>query len=210
MSMYMEDTIAAVATAFGEGGIGIVRISGSKAKEIMDNLFVSKHCQFETHIGNRQLVYGHILDPQSKSPVDEVMAVFMQGPATYTREDVAEIQCHGSTVSLRKILTLVLESGARLAEPGEFTKRAFLNGRIDLSQAEAVIDVVRAKTDKSFQAAIDQLEGTLSRRVRQLRSELMDILVKLTVNIDYPDEDIEELTYEEWIESISSIGDKLD
>ena len=206
----MEDTIAAIATAYGEGGIGIVRISGTKAKQILDDLFVPVHLQDPAHIANRQLVYGHIMDPDSKAVVDEVMAVFMKEPATYTREDVAEIQCHGSTVSLRKILALVLSRGARLAEPGEFTKRAFLNGRIDLSQAEAVIDVVRAKTDVSFQTAMNQLEGGLSRRVRDLRSELMDILVKLAVNIDYPDEDIEELTYEELIDSLKVIGDKID
>ena len=206
----MEETIAAIATAYGEGGIGIVRISGPDAKQILDDLFVPMHLQDAARIVNRQLVYGHIMDPDDNTVVDEVMAVFMKAPATYTREDVAEIQCHGSTVSLRKILSLVLDRGARLAEPGEFTKRAFLNGRIDLSQAEAVIDVVRAKTDKSFQTAMNQLEGNLSRRVRDLRKQLMDILVKLAVNIDYPDEDIEELTYEELIDSLTLIGDKID
>ncbi len=205
----MEDTIAAIATAYGEGGIGIVRISGSKAKQILDELFVPGHLQSAAHIVNRQLVYGHIIDPDMNTVVDEVMAVYMKEPATYTREDVVEIQCHGSTVSLRKILSLVLAREARLAEPGEFTKRAFLNGRIDLSQAEAVIDVVRAKTDKSFQTAMNQLEGSLSRRVRDLRKQLMDILVKLAVNIDYPDEDIEELTYDELIDSLKSIGDNV-
>ena len=118
----------------------------------------------------------------------------MKGPATYTTEDVAEIDCHGSMVSLKNTLGLVLRKGARLAEPGEFTKRAFLNGRIDLSQAEAVIDVVKAKTDKSFDVAISQLEGGLSLRVGQVRSLLLDLLVDITVNIDYPDEDIEEIT----------------
>ncbi len=206
----MEDTIAAIATAYGEGGIGIVRISGEKAEEILKALFVPLQFQDTAYIENRRLIYGHILDPDSKTTVDEAMAVFMKGPATYTREDVAEIQCHGSIVSLCKILSLTLGLGARLAEPGEFTKRAFLNGRIDLSQAEAVIDVVRAKTDKSFQTAMNQLEGSLSRKVKELRNGLMDILVKLAVNIDYPDEDIEELAYEELIDSLSLIGDELD
>jgi tRNA modification GTPase len=206
----MEDTIAAIATAFGEGGIGIVRISGTKAEKILQELFVPAHLQDATRIVNRQLTYGHILDPESNTVVDEVMAVFMRAPFTYTKEDVAEIQCHGSIVSLRKILSLVLDRGARLAEPGEFTKRAFLNGRIDLSQAEAVIDVVRAKTEKSFEMAMSQLEGSLSRKVRELRSQLMDVLVKLAVNIDYPDEDIEEYTYEELIDSLSLIGDEID
>ena len=206
----MEDTVAAIATAFGEGGIGIVRISGTKAKDILQKLFVPERLQDSTHIVNRQLTYGHIVDPETKSVVDEVMAVFMEAPHTYTKEDVAEIQCHGSVVSLRKILSLVLAQGARLAEPGEFTKRAFLNGRIDLSQAEAVIDLVRAKTDKSFEAAVNQLEGSISRKVKELRGRLMDILVNLAVNIDYPDEDIEEITYEELIKSLSLIGDDID
>jgi tRNA modification GTPase len=169
----MEDTVAAIATAFGEGGIGIVRISGTKAKDILQKLFVPERLQDSTHIVNRQLTYGHIVDPETKSVVDEVMAVFMEAPHTYTKEDVAEIQCHGSVVSLRKILSLVLAQGARLAEPGEFTKRAFLNGRIDLSQAEAVIDLVRAKTDKSFEAAVNQLEGSISRKVKELRGWLI-------------------------------------
>lgn len=206
----MEDTIAAIATAFGEGGIGIVRISGTKAEEILQELFVPAHLQDAKHIVNRQLTYGHILDPETKTVVDEVMAVFMKAPHTYTKEDVAEIQCHGSIVSLRKILSLVLARGARLAEPGEFTKRAFLNGRIDLSQAEAVIDLVRAKTEKGFETAMSQLEGSISRKVKELRGRLMDVLVNLAVNIDYPDEDIEEITYEELIDSLSLIGDYID
>ncbi|HPO04350.1 MAG TPA: tRNA uridine-5-carboxymethylaminomethyl(34) synthesis GTPase MnmE [Bacillota bacterium] len=206
----MEDTIAAIATAFGEGGIGIVRISGTKAGQILNDLFLPKSLQDATHIVNRQLTYGHIIDPYNKTVVDEVMAVFLKSPFTYTKEDVVEIQCHGSVVSLRKILSLVLNRGARLAEPGEFTKRAFLNGRIDLSQAEAVIDLIRAKTERSFDTAMSQLEGKLSQRIKDLRKQLMDILVKLAVNIDYPDEDIEEFTYKELIERLSLIGDELD
>jgi tRNA modification GTPase len=160
----MEDTIAAIATAYGEGSIGIIRISGLNAANIMNKIFISVSAQNKegdfieiSNNDNRRLTYGNIVDPVDNTIIDEVMAVFMKAPATYTREDIAEIQCHGSIVSLKKILSLVLNNGARLAEPGEFTKRAFLNGRIDLSQAEAVIDVIKAKTDKSFQAAINQL-----------------------------------------------------
>lgn len=183
----MIETIAAIATAYGEGGIGIVRISGPKSREILGRLFTGK-------IENRRLSYGFI--KESGQVIDEVMAVYMKGPKTYTGEDVVEINCHGSMVALRKTLMAVLAEGARMAEAGEFTKRAFLNGRLDLSQAEAVIDVVKAKSDKSFDVAMSQLEGTLSLRIKEIRQELMDLLVEVTVNIDYPDEDIETLTYE--------------
>ena len=159
----MEDTIAAVATAYGEGGIGIVRISGNRAEEILMKIF--QPSQGQKTLENRRLSYGVVKDPEDGSVIDECMAVFMKGPGTYTTEDVAEIDCHGSVVSLRKILSLVLRSGARLAEKGEFTKRAFLGGRIDLTQAEAVMDVVSAKTESGARSAVDQLEaGSAARR----------------------------------------------
>lgn len=201
--MFREETIAAVATAYGEGGIGIVRISGRRAKEIRDRIFIPFKKQ---SVVDRRLAYGLIKDPESGEIIDEVLTAFMPAPNTYTKEDVVEINCHGSVVSLRKTLELVLRSGAALAEPGEFTKRAFLNGRIDLSQAEAVIDLVRAKTDRSFDIALNQLEGGISLRVQEIRKALLDLLVKITVNLDYPDEDIEEITYTELINSISQIG----
>jgi tRNA modification GTPase len=206
----MEDTIAAVATAYGEGGIGIIRISGERARDILSLLFQPVANKGKAPIANRRFMYGHVVSPSTGERVDEAMAVFMEAPATYTREDVAEIHCHGSVISLSKTLALALENGARLAEPGEFTKRAFLNGRIDLSQAEAVIDVVRAKTEAGFSVALAQLEGKLSGRIRELRTELMDLLVALAVNIDYPDEDIEEMEYEILEKRISSIGDEID
>ena len=156
------------------------------------------------------MTYGKIVDRDNGQTIDEVLAVYMKGPATYTAEDVVEINCHGSTVSLRKTLSLVLRKGARLAEPGEFTKRAFLNGRIDLSQAEAVIDVVKAKTDKSFDVALSQLEGGLSSYIRDIRQNLLDLLVDITVNIDYPDEDIEEITYDKLEINIKQIGDMIE
>lgn len=212
----MDETIAAVATAFGEGGIGIIRISGEEARNILSRIFVAGKSVPEQTAGrkdempivNRQLTYGHICT--EGEVLDEVLAVFMKGPATYTREDIAEIYCHGGVVSLEKVLALVLSCGARLAEPGEFTKRAFLNGRIDLAQAEAVIDLIRAKTDRSFAVAMDQMEGSLSGRIKSIRAELMDLLVELAVNLDYPDEDIEEITYERLKESISSISDMVE
>lgn len=189
-----EDTIAAISTAYGEGGIGIVRISGEKSLEILNKIFVSKGA-----LKNKYLTYGKIVDYRKGSTVDEVMAVYMKGPHTYTAEDVVEINCHGSMVSLNKTLELILASGARLAEPGEFTERAFFNGRLDLSQAEAVIDLIKAKTEKSFDVALSQLEGSVSYKVNEVLKLLLDIQVEIAVNIDYPDEDIEELTYNKLI-----------
>ena len=189
----MEDTIAAIATAPGEGGIGIIRISGDDSKTILDRIFVPINSSV---LENRKMTYGNIVDPSSKSIIDEVLCVYMKSPKTYTMEDVVEINCHGGMVPLRKTLELVLSNGARMAEPGEFTKRAFLNGRLDLSQAEAVIDVIKAKTDRTYDVALNQLEGVFSRHIKEIRKKLVDILVNLTVNIDYPDEDIEQITYE--------------
>ena len=204
----MEDTIAAVATAYGEGGIGIIRISGEEALPILQEIF-EFHGDTDTFT-SRRMTYGKIIDKEKNKIIDEVLAVYMKGPKTYTAEDVVEINCHGSMVSLRKTLSLVLRKGARLAEPGEFTKRAFLNGRLDLSQAEAVIDMIRAKTDKSFDVAVSQLEGRLSLKVEEIRQKLLDLLVDITVNIDYPDEDIEEMTYEKLEESIIETQDMIE
>ena len=202
----MEDTIAAVATAYGEGGIGIIRISGEKSLDILKSVF--QPASGSDGIISRRMTYGKVIDDENRL-VDEVLAVYMKGPKTYTAEDVVEINCHGSMVSLRKTLALVLRKGARLAEPGDFTKRAFLNGRMDLSQAEAVIDLIKAKTDRSFDIAVSQLEGELSGRVGAIREKLLDVLVNITVNIDYPDEDIEELTYVELKKNISEINDMI-
>lgn len=203
----MEDTIAAISTAYGEGGIGIIRISGENALFVLKNIFkpLSGHGEFSS----RKMVYGKVIGENDRI-IDEALAVYMKGPKTYTAEDVVEINCHGSMVSLRKTLALVLRKGARLAEPGEFTKRAFLNGRLDLSQAEAVMDIIKAKTEKSFDVALSQLEGGISEKVKDIRKELLDILVNITVNIDYPDEDIEELTYEKLKKDIMLIGDMIE
>ena len=189
----MEDTIAAIATPPGEGGIGLIRISGENAKKILDKVFAPAN---SAKVENRKMSYGTIVDPSSQKVIDEVLSVYMKGPKTYTVEDVVEINCHGGMVPLRRTLELVLKHGARMAEPGEFTKRAFLNGRLDLSQAEAVIDVIKAKTDKTFDVALNQLEGIFSKKIKEIRKQIVDVLVNITVNIDYPDEDIEEITYD--------------
>lgn len=160
-------------------------------------------------IENRRMSYGFIKDPETGQVIDEVMAVAMKEPYTYTRENVAEIYCHGSVVALRKTLDLVLKNGARMAEPGEFTKRAFLNGRLDLSQAEAIIDLIKAKTDTGFNAAMSQIQGGLSKKIKEIRNELMNILVDVAVNIDYPEEQIDHLTYRIMTENLRSTNKKI-
>lgn len=204
----MEDTIAAIATPMGEGGLGVIRISGPDAYSIMENIF--EFAGSTNEITSRRMNYGRIIDRENNQLIDECMAVYMKKPTTYTAEDVVEISCHGSMISLKNALALIIRSGARLAEPGEFTKRAFLNGRIDLSQAEAVIDLIRAKTDRSFDVAVSQLQGSLSLRVSEIRKALLDLLVDITVNIDYPDEDIEEITFEKIEADILLIGDMIE
>lgn len=208
----MEDTIAAISTATGEGGIGIVRVSGPQAETVLTTLFRPPREKGDAgafSFSPRHMTYGSIIDPDSGEVIDEVMAVLMRAPHTYTCEDVAEIHCHGSVVSLRRILQLCYAHGARPAERGEFTKRAFLNGRLDLSQAEAVIDVVRAQTDRSQEAAIAQLEGSLSTDIRALRADLLDLLVNMAVNLDYPDEDIEEVMYQDLLTSLEDIRGRI-
>ena len=212
----MEDTIAAISTAYGEGGIGIVRVSGSESLPLLRKIFVAagsadsgQQVTAVDELQDRRMMYGHIVDPADGHVIDECMAVCFREPRSYTTEDMAEIYCHGSMVSLKNTLALALRSGARPAEPGEFTKRAFLNGRIDLAQAEAVIDMVKAKTDSGYDMAIAQLEGELSRRVKSIRKELMELLVEMVVNIDYPEEDIEEITLKNTEEKLSLIGDMI-
>ena len=203
----MENTtIAAISTAYGEAGIGIVRMSGPDALDILKKVFRSKKGEIPS-FEPRHMYYGLVQD--NGNVIDEALAVYMDAPYTYTGEDVAEIQCHGGNISVKNILSLVLEKGAVLADRGEFTKRAFLNGKMDLSQAEAVIDLIKAKTGRSFETAVDQLEGSLSKKVKEIRKELLDLLVSITVNMDYPDEDIEILTYERFRESLSLINDEL-
>ena len=193
MSLFIDDTIVAIATAPGEGGIGILRISGEKSLEVAQSIFESVSGKRIDEYNNRTLIYGNIVD--NDKIIDEVLLAYMKGPKSYTAEDVVEINCHGGFISVKKILELILSKDVRLAEAGEFTKRAFLNGRIDLSQAEAVIDVINAKTSKSHEVAQEQLEGALSHKIRSLRDKVTELLAHVTVAIDYPEEDIEFITY---------------
>jgi tRNA modification GTPase len=188
----LDDTIAAISTPIGEGGIGIVRMTGPDAAQILHQLFTPVSRSGGSDLETRQLRYGHILDPATGERVDEVLAVHMRAPHTFTRQDVVEINGHGGIVALRRILALCLRQGARLAEPGEFTARAFLNGRIDLAQAEAVLDVVRAKTEASLRAAMGQLAGRLSDRVRSIRATLVEALAYLEASIDFVEDEIPE------------------
>lgn len=186
------DTIAAISTPLGEGAIGIVRLSGDDAVKIANQIFPGSDLG---KVDSHTIHYGKIIDPNSAEMIEEVMISLMRAPKTFTREDVVEINCHGGLASVNRLLELVLELGARLAEPGEFTKRAFLNGRIDLSQAEAVMDLIRAKTDKAMDVAIKQLDGKLSKLIQRLRQDLIETVAHVEVNIDYPEyDDVEEMT----------------
>lgn len=209
-----EDTISAVATAPGEGGIGIIRISGSRASAIAGEIFRPHSGKCVADIASHHATYGTVYDPKTGETVDEALLILMYAPHSYTKEDVAEIQCHGGMVSLRKILLLTYACGARPAEAGEFTKRAFLNGRLDLAQAEAVIDVIRAKTDASQKMAVSQLTGKLSDKIGKLRSDLLHQIAALEAAIDFPEDDIEETAVEETRsvvgESLNVIGELLD
>ena len=191
--MFIDDTIAAIATAPGEGGIGIIRISGPKSLEVAEEIFFSMSGKKISEYPARTLIFGNIKDGDKK--IDEVLVAYMKGPNSYTAEDVIEINCHGGFISVKRILELVLSKDVRLAEAGEFTKRAFLNGRIDLSQAEAVIDVINAKTDKAHEVAENQLDGYLSNRIREFREKVTELLAQVEVAIDYPEEDIEFIAY---------------
>lgn len=181
------DTIAAISTPIGEGGISIIRVSGEDAIATVAKIYRGKDLK---RVASNTINYGHIVDPQNDDErVDEVMVSVMRAPHTYTCEDVCEINCHGGLLATNKILQLVLSNGARMADPGEFTKRAFLNGRIDLSQSEAVMDIIEAKTDESMKVAENQLGGNLSRLIKELRQDILNVLAKVEVNIDYPEYD---------------------
>lgn len=193
----MLDTIAAISTAVGEAGIGIVRLSGKNAIDIGNSVFKGIKDKELIETSNRRLTYGHIIDHDNNQIIDEVLIAYMKEPYTYTKENMVEIYCHGGIIPVKKTLELLLKKGARLAEPGEFTKRAFLNGRLDLSQAEAVIDIIKSKTDKSFQVSLNQLEGSLSSQIKGIRNILLSMIAHIEVSIDFPDEDVEDITYEE-------------
>lgn len=197
------DTIAAISTALGEGAIAIVRVSGDDAIEKVDRIFKGKDL---TQVSSHTIHYGHIVDLDTNQVIEEVMVSIMRAPRTFTRENIVEINCHGGLVSVNKVLQLILAQGVRLAEPGEFTKRAFLNGRIDLSQAEAVMDLIRAKTDRAMNVAINQMEGRLSKLIGHLRQEILETLAHIEVNIDYPEyDDVEEMTHNILIEKATHV-----
>ena len=188
----MENTIVAISTAMGNGGIGIVRMSGDKAFEVLSKIFVPKNKNFR--IKGYQMRYGNIVDPLSREIVDEVLVSYFVSPNSFTTENMCEINTHGGMVVEKRILELCLENGAELAEPGEFTKRAFLNGRIDLSQAEAIVDLINSKTVREAKESVNQLEGHLSKKIEEIRKKMLNLMIAIDVNIDYPEYDEEEVT----------------
>ncbi|HDK5678708.1 TPA: tRNA uridine-5-carboxymethylaminomethyl(34) synthesis GTPase MnmE [Staphylococcus pseudintermedius] len=202
------DTITSISTPMGEGAIGIVRLSGHDAVEIADKLYKGKHLlkDVPTHTIN----YGHIIDPETEEVVEEVMVSVLRAPRTFTREDIVEINCHGGILTINRVLELTMTYGARMAEPGEYTKRAFLNGRIDLSQAEAVMDFIRSKTDRASKVAMNQIEGRLSDLIKRQRQSILEILAQVEVNIDYPEyDDVEDATTEFLLERSQEIKQEI-
>ncbi|EGQ1679711.1 tRNA uridine-5-carboxymethylaminomethyl(34) synthesis GTPase MnmE [Staphylococcus pseudintermedius] len=202
------DTITSISTPMGEGAIGIVRLSGHDAVEIADKLYKGKHLlkDVPTHTIN----YGHIIDPETEEVVEEVMVSVLRAPRTFTREDIVEINCHGGILTINRVLELTMTYGARMAEPGEYTKRAFLNGRIDLSQAEAVMDFIRSKTDRASKVAMNQIEGRLSDLIKRQRQSILEILAQVEVNIDYPEyDDVEDATTEFLLERSQDIKQEI-
>ncbi|OAO25790.1 tRNA uridine-5-carboxymethylaminomethyl(34) synthesis GTPase MnmE [Staphylococcus capitis] len=202
------DTITSISTPMGEGAIGIVRLSGPQAIEIGDTLYKGKKklSEVDTHTIN----YGHIIDPETNETVEEVMISVLRAPKTFTREDIIEINCHGGILTINRILELTMTYGARMAEPGEYTKRAFLNGRIDLSQAEAVMDFIRSKTDRASKVAMNQIEGRLSYLIKKQRQSILEILAQVEVNIDYPEyDDVEDATTEFLLEQSKNIKEEI-
>ncbi|MDD5238228.1 MAG: tRNA uridine-5-carboxymethylaminomethyl(34) synthesis GTPase MnmE [Candidatus Omnitrophica bacterium] len=216
-NLNLEDTIAAIATPLGESGIGIVRISGKSALSIADKIFVSKDGQKPSSFKTYTTHYGWIVENYSadertavsNKQIDEVILTVMRAPRSYTKEDIIEINCHGGIVAMRAILDLVLENGCRLAEPGEFTKRAFLNGRIDLAQAEAVLDIIRAKTDAALKIGTAQLKGALSHQINNVSEALLEVLSILEANIDFPEEEISTVNLKQITENLIQINNIL-
>lgn len=203
-----SDTIASLATPFGIGGLGVIRISGPKALEVALKVFRPKSPPFE--LPPRKVRYGFVLDPSTGEVVDEAIAVYMKAPYSYTREDVVELSCHGGYLVLRKVLELVLKSGAREALPGEFTKRAFLNGRIDLAQAEAVLELISAQSEQALKLASRQLEGELSKRISSLKERLIGLVAPLEAWLDLPEEDVPEPSLEEIKAGLEEVFKEVD
>lgn len=202
-------TIVAISTAPAIGGIGIVRISGDKSFEILEKIFIQKNPQDIKDIKGYRIKYGKIINPETKREIDEVLVSYFKKPKSYTTEDMCEINSHGGTIVLREILELCLKNGAILAEPGEFTKRAFVNGRIDLTQAEAIIDIINAKTSREAHESLNQLEGFLYKKINAIKAEILDLMVSIEANIDYPEYDVEEVSNKESIAKLESIEQEL-
>ena len=208
--MFTDDTIAAISTPLGEGGIGIVRLSGKDSIKIAEKIFISPKDKSLNNLKSYRVNYGYIKNPLNMEKIDEVLVTLMRSPYSYTKEDVVEINCHGGMIPLRKTLELVLKHGARLAEPGEFTRRAFINGRIDLSQAEAVIDLIRAKTDESRRIAIEQLNGGLSEKITLLRDRLKELCAIVEADIDFPEDEIDTPSKHVMLDSMKNISRELE
>lgn len=210
MNTMGNETIAAIATAMGQGGIGVIRISGFKAIDIIKKIFRAKKSIDLSVAASHTIHFGCIYDANDGSlPVDEVLVSIMRAPNTYTREDIVEISSHASNIILKKILEIVLVNGAKLAEPGEFTKRAFLNGRIDLSQAEAVIDLINAKTELASKSAIKQLEGELSIHIKTIQTTIREILINIEAGIDFPEDHIKELDFNNILTKLSDLATSI-
>lgn len=201
-------TIVAISTAPAIGGIGIVRMSGENAFDILSKIFVPKNKQNIEEIKGNSIKYGHIV--YEGKIIDEVLVSYFKSPKSYTTENMCEINSHGGILIVRQILDLCLKMGANLAEPGEFTKRAFLNGRIDLAQAESVIDIINAKSQKQVEASVKQLDGFLSNEIKNIRKEVIDLMVDIEASIDYPEYDVEEVTYSKAINILEDVENKLE
>lgn len=199
----MEKTIAAISTASGNGGIGIIRLSGRQSFDIIEKIFIPKNKS--TEIKGYSIKYGNIINPNNNEIIDEVLVSYFVAPKSYTTENMCEINSHGGAVVEKRILELCLQNGGELAEPGEFTKRAFLNGRIDLSQAEGIIELINSKTEMEAKESINQLEGSLSKKIKEIEKKMLDITVNIEVTIDYPEYDVEEVTNNEALKSLKDI-----
>lgn len=204
-----DDVIAAISTPVGTGGIGIVRLSGAESLQVADRVFVSPSGKSVTSFPSHTIHYGHVLGGDG-AVIDEVMLTVMRAPKTYTREDIVEINCHGGNVVVGMVLQAVIDAGARLADPGEFTQRAFVNGRIDLSQAEAVMDVIDAKTEAGVSYSLNQLSGGLSKKYQGIDDELLHLLTYIDAALDYPEYDVEEVTENELDQNIHHMIDEID
>lgn len=206
----MSTTIAAISTAPTNGGIGIVRMSGKNCFTILEKIFIPKQKQKIEDIPGYSMKYGYVIDYQTKEKIDEVLVSFFKEPKSYTTENMCEINCHGGIVVEQKILEQCLIAGAELAEPGEFTKRAFLNGRIDLSQAEGIIDLINAKTTQEAKISFHQLEGGLSQKIQEIRKDLLSMMADIEANIDYPEYDLEEVTNANMLKTLHEVKIKLE